>query len=423
MGVDNRQRRAAKKRARQSRRPSQPSSHGSHGASFVPEPTLADARAVLAEAFAMVEQDAREAARLADLLADPAGPLPPALVRAALPPLLEELVRIIVRGGWLPTDLGEIAVRRSLATCVPALAALLAAEQGRHPRDRVEQAWADDLTVLGQAAPLDLRTDLRLALELGALLSSLPQLHVLIPPPGSAPAGAGSAEHGDARLLAKVRALLAKAESSDFPEEAELLSAKAQELISRHALDLLLEREPSTAVAGARRLWLSAPYVFQKGLLVTAVAEANRCRAVLTESLGVCTLVGHETDLAAVDLLVTSLLLQAESAMRRLGRQSDRSGTSRTRSFRQSFLVAYAQRVGERLATATETVTRQSGRAGELVPVLARHTEQVDAAYEAMFPQLVSRAVRVANSQGWAAGRAAADLARLDTAAHLPAGA
>ena len=423
MGVDNRQRRAAKKRAKQARRSSHQYANGPHGPSFVPEPTIGDARALLVEALAMVHEQAPEAARLAQLLSDPAGPLPPALVRAALPALLAELVRAAVGGGWLPTDLAEIAARRSLAVGVPALAALLAAEHDRHPRERVEQAWVDDLSVLGEGAPLDLRSELRLALELGALLASLPQLHVLIPPPGRALAGAASAKQGDARLLAKVRALLAKAESSEFPEEAELLSAKAQELISRHALDLLLEREPTTTATGARRVWLSAPYVFQKGLLVTAVAEANRCRAVLSEGLGVCTLVGHETDLAAVDLLVTSLLLQADSAMRRLGRQSDRTGTSRTRSFRQSFLVAYARRVGERLATATETVTQQSGRAGELVPVLARHAEQVDAAYEAMFPQLVSREVRVANGQGWAAGRAAADLARLDTGAHLPAGA
>ncbi|EOD65931.1 DUF2786 domain-containing protein [Amycolatopsis vancoresmycina] len=37
-----------------------------------------------------------------------------------------------------------------------------------------------------------------------------------------------------------LRALLAKAESSSFPEEAEALSAKAQELMTRHALDRVL---------------------------------------------------------------------------------------------------------------------------------------------------------------------------------------
>ena len=41
----------------------------------------------------------------------------------------------------------------------------------------------------------------------------------------------------DEKKLSRVRALLAKAESSSFPEEAEALSAKAQELMTRHALD------------------------------------------------------------------------------------------------------------------------------------------------------------------------------------------
>ena len=139
----------------------------------------------------------------------------------------------------------------------------------------------------------------------------------------------------------------------------------------------------------------------------------------LSERLGVCTLVGQPADLAAVDLLVTSLLVQAASAMRLLGSRTDRAGTSRTRSFRQSFLVAYAQRVGERLAAATEQAGEGTGRAGELVPVLRRHAEQVDAACTAMFPELVSRPIRVASSTGWAAGLAAADRARLDTTEHL----
>jgi Protein of unknown function (DUF2786) len=422
MGVDNRQRRAAKKRARQAARPSQRPPRDA----FVPEPTLDDARAVLVEALAMVQDDPGESERLAALLADPAGPLPPSLVRTALERLLGELVHAVVRGGWLPTDLAEIAARRSARDLVPVLAALLAAEAARHPRERVASAWNDDLAVLGEPAPVELRSGLRPALRLGAVLAGLPGLQELLPPPGSGARAAAAGGQGDARLLAKVRALLAKAESSEFPEEAELLSAKAQELISRHALHLLLDGGVDGAGAsapGARRLWISAPYVFQKGLLVSAVAEANRCRAVLSEGLGVCTVIGQEADLAAVDLLVTSLLLQAQSAMTRWGSQADRAGTSRTRSFRQSFLVAYAQRVGERLAVATEQAAEGTGRPGELVPVLRRHAEQVDAAYEAMFPRLVSRPVRIANGQGWAAGRAAADLARLDTGAHLPAGA
>ena len=39
-------------------------------------------------------------------------------------------------------------------------------------------------------------------------------------------------------MLERVRALLAKAESTTFPEEADALTAKAQQLMTRHALRL-----------------------------------------------------------------------------------------------------------------------------------------------------------------------------------------
>jgi hypothetical protein len=82
----------------------------------------------------------------------------------------------------------------------------------------------------------------------------------------------------------------------------------------------------------ARRLWIDQPYVSAKSMLVHAVAEANRCQSVLSESLGFCTLIGEPADLEAVELLVTSLLVQANAAMLRYGQQADRRGASRTRS-------------------------------------------------------------------------------------------
>ena len=97
---------------------------------------------------------------------------------------------------------------------------------------------------------------------------------------------------------------------------------------------------------------MDAPYAGAKAHLVQAVAGANRCRSVWREALGVVTLLGAETDLDVVALLTTSLLVQANRAMLAAGRQVGRDGVSRTRSFRQSFLVAYATRIGERLTTA-----------------------------------------------------------------------
>jgi hypothetical protein len=226
-------------------------------------------------------------------------------------------------------------------------------------------------------------------------------------------------------MLARVRALLAKAESTAFPEEAEALSTKAQELMARHSIDLLVPQQvagPSRAPAdiAVRRLWIDQPYVRPKAMLAHQVALANRASAVLSEGLGFVTLVGTTADLDGIELLVTSLLVQADTAMLRAGRHVGLDGRSRTRSFRRSFLVSYASRIGERLVEVDRTVAEVSGRSAELVPLLREHEERVAARIEELFPHTIkSRRAPVGNLFGWAEGRAAADLALLDTRAEV----
>jgi hypothetical protein len=217
-------------------------------------------------------------------------------------------------------------------------------------------------------------------------------------------------------VLAKVRALLAKAESTEFPAEAEALSAKAQELIATYALDRYAAQldapadDPSMTV---RRLWIDAPYVEAKALLVDAVAVANHCQSVLSTSFGFVTLVGHGADVDATELLVTSLQVQADRAMLRLARTDHGQGGSTSRSFRRSFLVSYASRIRERLRHAADEALATSARSNELVPVMARNDERVREVTAELFPEITSRRTAVSNYAGWVAGRAAADLARL----------
>ena len=421
MGVNNKQRRAAKKRKAGHR----PRPTGSWDV-FIPEPTPELARAMLIEAVADIVADRSAAEPLAQQLLRADGRVPPELIRQALRSLLAELTASVVGHGWTPSDLAHIVGRQLGDARVPTLLGLLAEEARRHPATRVSPRWLDDLAAAGPAVALDLRdaTTVRAALELASCLAGLPPIPVLIPPPGTAGGERAGSTTPETKLLAKVRALLAKAEATEYDEEAEALSAKAQELVSRHALERLLDGSDQRdvtdgAVMSSRRIWIEPPYVFAKALLVAAVAEANRCRSVVSEALGFCTVVGQESDLAAVDVLVTSLLLQAGTAMRRHGRQLDSTGTSRTRSFRQSFLVAYAGRIRERLQSAADDAVQSTGRAGELVPALHRQAERLNAATEAMFPELTQRAAAVGNARGWVAGRAAADAARLNTDPQL----
>jgi hypothetical protein len=342
--------------------------------------------------------------------------------------------------GWQPADVIRYTTRRRTPRHARLATAAIADE---HPSvDGHEQREGAD-------HPLYVRT----ALELIHLLENIPPLPHL--PPGtsgdthSSIAGAssrsgaatgtggaggagafgGSAGGGtraerarevDQRMLGKVRALLAKAESTEFPEEAEALSARAQELMARHSIDhaLLAAETGDPGGPAGRRIAVDSPYEAPKAVLLTDVADANRCRAVWHRELGFSTVLGFPADLAAVEMLFTSLLVQATSAMVHAGPRRDGRGRSRTRSFRHAFLNAYAARIGERLREAAgEAADRAAADAGgkDLLPVLAARDRAVEQAVDAMFPNLAKgRAGSVSNYEGWVAGRAAADLASLN---------
>ncbi len=373
-----------------------------------------------------------------------------AVLDAAVLAVAEEMIAGAWSGGWSPDDVYQLAVRHRDPAAVSYLVDALAAEARHYPAARVHPRWRDQLGEIGAAVWWEpgrphlvqwvarhgggLVDGLRCAIQVLALFGSMPVLPRILPLPGTA--GSGDATPGrrvDQKVLTRVRALLAKAESTGFAEEAEALSAKAQELMTRHALErAVVEADDGGAPepATARRLWLDSPYVGAKALLADAVASANRCRTVFSERLGFITVLGDDVDLELVELLTTSLLVQATKAMLAGGRQITRSGQSRTRSYRQSFLVAYATRIAERLRNASEeatTTTRfhlgEGGpeRESRLLPVLAARQRVVDSLFDEMFPELVQRTVSVSNAEGYRAGRAAADLAVLDARRSVPA--
>jgi hypothetical protein len=346
--------------------------------------------------------------------------------------VVHQLLEALWAAGWTPLDLHEAGSRRLDAVAARYLDEAVVRQSRRYAEATLHPRWRAGLA--GVAAGVDApgvepqvrewaarmgggrRAALGVVLRLLGDVAELPSLERILPPPGqrghASPAASGEI---DEKMLAKVRALLAKAESTRFPEEAEALSAKAQELMSRHALhQALLDHDRGRRpVASARRLWMDAPYAGAKAHLVQAVAGANRCRSVWREELGVVTLLGAETDLDVVALLTTSLLVQANRAMLAAGRQVGRDGVSRTRSFRQSFLVAYATRIGERL-TAADTAAAAAENGERLLPVLAARSRAADDLTSELFPQVIERAVPVSNAAGWGAGRAAADLALFD---------
>ena len=436
MGVNNRQRRAARRRQKARREPP-----------GVRRPRVGATRVglhdsapddLIAFAVAHLWPDRHPAALAGVAILAEAASLPRARrdISWRLSGWLTRALRDAWDRGWQPADLPRLAARqfseahRALCRDAIAMEARSYLGGGVEPdadwRVQLEElralTWVvpDEVLLDEWAASEPLADVLVRVLELLSLLARIPDQPILIPPParwsrpgrrGGAPAGPPAA--GDSRVLARVRALLAKAESTEFPDEAEALSAKAQELITRHAIDraALAGADDPVAVVG-RRIAVDSPYPQAKSVLLGAVAAANRCQAVRSVEFGFSTVFGTADDLAAVELLYTSLLAQATAAMLAAGSTDRRR---RLPSFRESFLAAYAVRVGERLQEAADSAVGDGvARHGDrLLPVLARRSDAVDAAVAAAFPHISRSPLRAANHAGWAAGLAAAELARL----------
>ena len=173
---------------------------------------------------------------------------------------------------------------------------------------------------------------------------------------GTDPASDQTNDHDGDRRLSTIRGLLAKAEATEFPEEAEAFFAKASELISRWAIDEAMLWDGADRSGREQpdelQLIVHSPYLAQKAVLIGAVARANGCQAVrLVSGPGtgseIVSIVGFPSDLRWVETLVTSLLVQLTSAM--LARCPRGSSASASAAWRRSFIIGFAEEVGTRL--------------------------------------------------------------------------
>ncbi|HEX8629292.1 MAG TPA: DUF2786 domain-containing protein [Catenuloplanes sp.] len=371
----------------------------------------------------------------------------PAGIQVVNRALLTSLLRTVEQAwqrGWQPAELVRAARREYTARHGRLVVDAIAGQMRGYPAATVDQRWQSQLVALdarvwwehddhyvtawGERQGTDRAAVIDAMIEVLHLLAALPAIELVGPTPGNArSATLTPAADLDQRMLDRVRALLAKAESTDFPEEADAFTAKAQELMARHRIDhaLLVATTGQRDQPVTRRVPIDNPYEAPKTLLLQVVAEANSCRAVWTKRFGFTSIVGFPTDLDSTELLFTSLLVQATRAMTQAKPTTDRYGRNTTRSFRQSFLTAYASRIGERLSTATEEVDREmttSAGGTQLLPVLAARDDAVRDAFEKQFPELAQHTTAINNREGWVSGRAAADRASLHGRQAVPAG-
>ncbi|TVR24417.1 MAG: DUF2786 domain-containing protein [Ilumatobacter sp.] len=351
--------------------------------------------------------------------------------------------------GWQPVELVRVVRRLAKRPATSELLRhLVAIDHARRRPDTLHPRWQQQIQSLelpqragrrgwlaemlwhttGPHIEMNLRTLLSAVDELTTVLSHLDPLPRLIPPPGGGPDdvdiqlgghGAEDRDH-DAHdpVLERVRALLAKAESTSFPAEAEAFTAKAHELMTRHAIDSAMVEGRAVAAGWvtAIRIPIDDPYRDSKSLLLHVVARHTRCRTVRHSDYAMSTVIGASRDLSVVELMFTSLLLQGQQAVLAEAAGARAGDHQRSRGFRSSFLTAYAYRIDERLAeVSAEVADHVSTSSGvDVLPVLADRQQLVDQEVDRLFGTLTSSRRRSAvDAAGWQSGRRAADRARL----------
>lgn len=258
-----------------------------------------------------------------------------------------------------------------------------------------------------------------------------------------------AATPGSDKLLARIGALLDKAETTDSPAEAHALAEKAQRLATLHAIDphvaLARRREAREPEQPEQReVGIGSPGKPANRHLVAlycAVAHANGCQVNVARNSSYVIGFGFPTDLDVVQALYASLahqMVAAANAAIAAGRHredvywSPRAGRWRSdaRVFRRSFYEGFTAEVAQRLRRARDDAADEADAArreaadgegaGSAQLVLARRDDEVAAFYARTS---TARGTWRGNrswgqpvgAQGWHDGRQAGQQARLAT--------
>ncbi|MFE5971413.1 DUF2786 domain-containing protein [Streptomyces sp. NPDC056460] len=208
--------------------------------------------------------------------------------------------------------------------------------------------------------------------------------------------------------LAKIRAILAKAEDpATTPDEADAYFAKAAELMAKYGIEkaMLADADPAQDRPGDRMIKVTGTYGSDRKYLLGYIVKALGCKAIELNGAEVH-LFGYESDLERVEMLFTSLQLQAFNAMRH-GRP--RPG-EKTITYRKSFLAGFILTVYARLEeiearARQEAAPSATGRSAELV--LADRKAVTLARFKEAYPHTRTGGGSKRGGSGKAAGEAA----------------
>ncbi|MDG4783276.1 DUF2786 domain-containing protein [Micromonospora sp. WMMD961] len=202
------------------------------------------------------------------------------------------------------------------------------------------------------------------------------------------------------KKLATIRGLLAKAEDPAATKpEAEAFMAKATELMAKYGVDraLLAASDPTSDAIGDKRITVPGPYAMAKALLLYSIAEAlgvkgARIQRRKGKATGdqVLVLVGMESDLERVELIYTSLLVQA-LRFQTWDYSRDPLAWAQPKKWKRDYMDGFRTTVVPRIEQAEARARQEAqeapqGSGPSVALVLVTKAELVSRAYEEKFP-------------------------------------
>lgn len=228
----------------------------------------------------------------------------------------------------------------------------------------------------------------------------------------------------------KISKLLLKAESTTTAE-AESLVAKAQELMTRYAID--------EAMVDAARGIEAVQKVVEEVITYTGIFHAaawnigaalcgpNECRHLIRKLDRASDLfvIGFEGDVARVKMLDASVQIQARGALLRWSREQDRTWMSGMQWFkaRRGFLFGFADGLTDQLATVHDRVVAEAQKEESSVALVLRDKKQrvgdwIDEKYGKLHSS--SRRYSGGGADAHAAGRSAGQRADIAGRGRVP---
>lgn len=182
-------------------------------------------------------------------------------------------------------------------------------------------------------------------------------------------------------MLKKIEALLRKAQSTAFEEEAALLYAKAQELMEKYAIseEALWQDDPSQAAQPIlETIQIRGDAAYDRFLMLSTIAKVNRCKVWKHDTRSkthvyFTKIAGFPSDITFVTALYTSLLLQLNLAC--VIAETEEPFIESLRTWRISFTEAYCERVSQRLLAQKAEREKKTPSTGSKELVLAREVK------------------------------------------------